>query len=225
MSITEILEKAFLDGYASEDLTIITEFTCILLTAVISMYIYFVYRRVSKKQIYNRNFNMSLVALSVITAAVILTIQSNIVVSLGMVGALSIVRFRTAVKDPLDLVFLFWSLSTGIICGAGYIMIAVIAAIILTIIVVIFSIMPSAKDTVVLIINASSYEDEDAILDEVYQNCNYSKVRGRNISRDGLNLAIEVQVFRTGHTLIDHLMAFNSVTSVSLVEHDGEIAA
>ena len=94
----------------------------------VAAYIYAVYKYVNRRAFVNRNFTLSLIALSVITAAIILTIQSNIVVSLGMVGALSIIRFRTAVKDPLDLVFLFWSIGAGIMCGAGFALIAVISS-------------------------------------------------------------------------------------------------
>lgn len=97
---------------------------------------------------------------------VILTIQSNIVVSLGMVGALSIVRFRTAIKNPMDLVFLFWSISVGIICGAGYAMIAVIGSIIITIGIILFSIMPVERESLILVVNSSEY-NEDEIIDVV----------------------------------------------------------
>ena len=127
MGLRELLERALLEGYATSELNIGTMFLCIGITALIALYIFFVYRMMNKNSFYNRSFSLSLVELAVITAAIILTIQSNIVVSLGMVGALSIVRFRTAIKDPMDLVFLFWSISIGIICGAGFAMIAVIA--------------------------------------------------------------------------------------------------
>ena len=107
MGLKELLQRALLEGYAVNELNVGTMFTCIGLTAIIALYIYFVYRMMNKNSFYNRSFSLSLVELAVITSAIILTIQSNIVVSLGMVGALSIVRFRTAIKDPMDLVFLF----------------------------------------------------------------------------------------------------------------------
>jgi len=104
MGLGELLERALLEGYATSNLTIGTMFLCIGITAALALYIYFVYKMLNKNSFYNRSFSLSLVEMSVITAAIILTIQSNIVVSLGMVGALSIVRFRTAIKDPMDLV-------------------------------------------------------------------------------------------------------------------------
>ena len=117
MRLTEVLKKSFLEGYGSVNIDFSTIVMCMLITVLVAMYIFMIYRLLNRSAFYNRNFNLALIALAVITAAVILTIQSNIVISLGMVGALSIVRFRTAVKDPMDLVFLFWSISAGIICG------------------------------------------------------------------------------------------------------------
>lgn len=222
--IMDIVQKTFLEGYATSDIKISTIFICIICTAVLASYIFIVYRSVNRKAFYDRNFNLSLMGTAVITAAIILTVQSNIVVSLGMVGALSIVRFRTAVKDPMDLVFLFWSISVGIICGAGFAMIAIIASIVLTIIIVFFSLLPAAKGTLILVVNASSYENEDEIMQIVNDVCKYAKTRARNITKDSLNLAIEVKTDEQ-KALIDRLMNIKCIISASLVEHDGNTTA
>ena len=129
MTIMDIIRKAFLEGYATSDLNITTMLVCACITAVIALYICVIYKMVNRNAFYDRSFQLALFGLSIITSMVILTIQSNIVISLGMVGALSIVRFRTAIKNPMDLVFLFWSISVGIICGAGFAMISVIGSI------------------------------------------------------------------------------------------------
>ena len=118
MSTKDILKKSFLQSITSADITPQEIFLVLAIATVLSLYIYFIYKVLTRKTFYNKTFNISLAALALITAGIILTIQSSIVVSLGMVGALSIVRFRTAIKDPMDLVFLFWSISVGIICGA-----------------------------------------------------------------------------------------------------------
>ena len=115
MNFSDIFKRSFLEGYASTDITAINVTIALLITSVLALYIFFAYRLVTRKTFYSKSFNISLAGVSVITAAIILTIQSSIVVSLGMVGALSIVRFRTAIKEPLDLMFLFWSISVGII--------------------------------------------------------------------------------------------------------------
>ena len=224
MSIAEMVRKAFLEGYATGDIQISTILFCILCTSVIASYIYVVYRSINRNAFYNRTFNLSLIAMAVITAAVILTIQSNIVVSLGMVGALSIVRFRTAIKDPLDLVFLFWSISVGIICGAGFAMIAVAASIAMTVIVSFFSFSSEAKGALLLVVNADSYKAEKEIMKVTEQFCQYARTRARNVTKTSLNLAVEVKVKDAGE-LIDALMGLEEVTSASLVEHDGNITA
>ncbi len=222
MTIKETLEKTFFEGYATADIQVSTVFICIICSMLLSVYIYVLYKNINKNSFYNRNFNLSLIVIAIITASIILTIQSNIVVSLGMVGALSIVRFRTAIKDPIDLVFLFWSISIGIICGAGFVMIAIIASIILTIVIVVFSMLPQARNSMILVINAKSYKNESEIMQIVNEECSYIKMRARNVSKDGINMAIEVNV-KNQPQLIEKLMDLEVVLSASLVEHDGDV--
>lgn len=219
----DLIMKSFLEGYATSELNVGTMFFCMGIAAAIGLYIFLIYKLVNKNSFYNRNFNISLIALTVITAAIILTIQSNIVVSLGMVGALSIVRFRTAIKDPMDLVFLFWSISVGIICGAGFALIAVIASVVLTIIIVCLSLFSSPRETMVLVVNADEY-NENQVLEAVKANCGFWKVRARNISGTGMNMAIEVRT-KEPQALIRQIVGTEHVVSASLLEHDGEITA
>ena len=113
-TFSSIFKRSFLEGYANIELSTTQILIVMFFSLLVGIYIYLVYRFLTKKTFYSKSFNMSLVLMSVITAAIILTVQSSVVISLGMVGALSIVRFRTAVKDPMDLVFLFWSISVGI---------------------------------------------------------------------------------------------------------------
>lgn len=217
-----MIKKSFLEGYATGDIRISTVFVCILCTTVLAAYIFLFYRMIRKNAFYNRSFNLSLMGMAVLTAAIILTIQSNIVVSLGMVGALSIVRFRTAIKDPMDLVFLFWAISIGIICGAGFAMIAVIASMGLTVIVLLFSAVPDARGNLLLVVNASSHKEEEAILKTVKEHCHRHKIRARNVTKTNLNLAIEVRL-EDQAALIDQLMALEAVSSASLVEYEGDV--
>lgn len=222
MSFINVFKKSFLEGYASVDIHMEEIVVCMLVTVLIAAYIFAVYRIMTRASFYNRNFNLSLIALAVITAAVILTIQSNIVISLGMVGALSIVRFRTAIKDPMDLVFLFWSISVGIICGAGFAIIAVVASVILTVIILLFDRIPVGRAAVILLVNTGDYKTEGQILEIVEKHCGMYQVKARNLTRDKLNMAIEVRTDRGG-SLVEELMDLESVTSASLVDHDGEV--
>jgi uncharacterized membrane protein YhiD involved in acid resistance len=223
MNFIAAIEKAFMEGYATSDLDINTMFLCVGFTAVISLYICIVYKMVNKNSFFDRSFQLSLFALAVITAMVILTIQSNVIVSLGMVGALSIVRFRTAIKNPMDLVFLFWSIAAGIICGAGFAMIAVIGSIVLTIGIILFSVMPSEKDSMILVVNSTAYNEEE-ILDVVDSTCIKWKVRARNVSKGNVSLAIEVKAV-SPKELVDEVSKLEDITGVSLVEHDGDVTA
>ena len=222
MSAYDILKKLFFEGYASVNMNVGIIVGCILCTLILAMYVFVVYKWIHKNEFYNRNFNLSLIALAVITAAVILTIQSNIVVSLGMVGALSIVRFRTAIKDPLDLVFLFWSIGIGIICGAGFTAIAVITSIALTVVIFIFSNMHGVKESQLLVVNASDISVETQVMDIVGEHCDYFKLRAKTMSKNDINMAIEVKVSGQKE-MMDELVKLDSITSLSLLEHDGEV--
>lgn len=222
MRLTEVLKKSFLEGYGSVNIDLATVVTCMIITVLVAVYIFMIYRMMNRKAFYNRNFNLSLIALAVITAAIILTIQSNIVISLGMVGALSIVRFRTAVKDPMDLVFLFWSISVGIICGAGFAVVAVVASVVITVIILLCDRMPAGTAPVILLVNSTDYKTESRIMEVVEKYCGSSKVKARNLTKDKLNMAIEVKTGEGGK-LVEQLMELSSVTSASLVDHDGEV--
>ena len=222
MNFTDIFKTSFLEGYTSGSLSSKAVTAIILLTALISAYIFITYRLVNKKSFYNKSFNTALPALAIITAAIILTIQSNIVVSLGMVGALSIVRFRTAIKDPMDLVFLFWSISVGIMCGASCFSVAIITSIVVTIGILLVEWLPIAKAPQILLVNSDDYNKEKEIMKVVDEYCSLHKVRARNLTKEHLDLAIEVKVKEEGK-LVNALVGLQSVISASLVAHDGEV--
>ena len=222
MGLIDLLKKAFMEGYATSSITIATVLMCIGCTMAIAIYIYLIYKIVNRNSFYNKGFNISLVIIAVITAAIILTIQSNIVVSLGMVGALSIVRFRTAIKDPMDLAFLFWSISAGIICGAGFAGIAVVASLFVTVLIILFSASFKSASTLVLVVNAQSNSNEEEIMKVVREFCKYSRIRARNVSKSGMNMAVEVKTSKPSE-LIAKLMNLSCISDASLVENDREI--
>ncbi|MBQ9990258.1 MAG: DUF4956 domain-containing protein [Lachnospiraceae bacterium] len=220
--MSDLIRRYLLEGYATTELTVGNILICIGSTAILAMYIYVVYKRMNKNSFYNRNFNLSLIALAIITAAIILTIQSNIVVSLGMVGALSIVRFRTAIKDPLDLIFMFWSISIGIICGAGYILIAVIASLVITLIMLWFTNLPLAGGTMILVVNADSFEAEDELAVLLEKFCKVWKTRARNLTKGNINLAIEIETSREKE-LLKEVIQMEHILSASVVENSGDV--
>ncbi len=221
-SMRDIIKKSFLEGFAANDVNIQTVIFSLLLTTLIASYIFIVYRMMCRKTFYSKNFNISLVGVALITASIIMTIQTSIVVSLGMVGALSIVRFRTAIKDPLDLMFLFWSISTGIICGAGYADYAFALAVILTIVVVVLDNLPVSKAPMILIVNANDIDLEDKILAIVKEYSKHYTVKSRNVAGSALTLTIEIATKKSAE-LVKKVAAENGVTEVSSLVHDGEV--
>ena len=222
MSFKDIFKKSFLEGYASAEITTMTIVVALGIAGLLALYIFFVYRVVTRKTFYSKNFNITLAGITVITASLILTMQSSVVLSLGMVGALSIVRFRTAVKDPLDLMFLFWSISVGIICGAGLSQVAVILSVIVTLGILILDRMPVAKAPMILVVNSADLEAEDAVTEEVKKYTRFFSVKSRNMTSDTLDLVVELRT-EQGSALVRDVMKLSGITSVSLLAHDGEV--
>lgn len=222
MNFSDIFKKSFLEGYTSTDMTTDMVIAALLLTAAIGLYIYLVYRVVTRRSFYSKSFNISLVALALITAAIILTIQSSVVISLGMVGALSIVRFRTAVKDPLDLVFLFWSISVGIICGAGLFQVAVIVSVIVTVLILILELLPVSKAPMLLVVNADTLDVEEELTGIIRKFTRSYKVKSRNLTKSGMDMVLELRV-KNGGSLVKEIGGMEAVRSVSLLSHDGEV--
>ena len=222
MSFADIFKSSFLRNYSFADLSIRSIVMSIGLCCIFALYLFFVYRLVTRKTVYDKNMNISLAVISVIVCGIVLTIQSSIVVSLGMVGALSIVRFRTAIKNPMDLVFLFWSISIGIICGAGLPGIAVIVSVAVTGGIVFFSLLPVAKAPMLLIVNASEPSARPDILDAVQKNTSAYTVKSQTIEKNRLDMVIEVRM-KSDTDLICAVSSVVSVTRSSLVSHDGEV--
>ena len=221
----DIFRKSFLEGWANQSISLESVAVTLLITAAIAVYIFFAYRLLTRKTFYSKNFNISLVGVSVITAAIIITIQSNIVISLGMVGALSIVRFRTAIKNPMDLMFLFWAISVGIICGAGFAIYAVCLSVIITLCVIALDKLPFAKSPMLLIVSSTDTTIENSLLKIVKKYSKVANVKARSISHNTLNLTIEVRTDKGNEMVTDINNVYETLggINVSLISHDGEV--
>lgn len=221
-NFSDIFKKSFLEGFTGGDISTGRIAATLAVTALIAIYIFVIYRVVTRKTFYSKTFNISLTALAVITAAIILAMQSNLVISLGMVGALSIIRFRTAIKDPMDLVFLFWSISVGIICGAGLYEIALLTSLLVTVAIIGLDLLPTSKAPMMLVVNATELEAEEAILSAAKASGKVCKVKSRNVSAGHLDMIVEVRVAREAE-LVKAVSEITAVSSVSLISHDGEV--
>lgn len=222
MGFQDVFKKSFLEGFTSMDITSAKIVATLFMTALLALYIFFIYRLVTRKVFYSKNFNISLAAMALITAAIILAMQSNLVISLGMVGALSIIRFRTAIKDPMDLVFLFWSISIGIICGAGLYEVALVTSVAVTVCVLVLDLLPVAKVPMMLVVNSSLMDGESAILEVVGKYAKSYKVKSRNLSKGRLDMVVELRV-KDESGLVSEVAALEGMISASLIAHDGEV--
>ena len=212
-TFSNIFKKSFLEGFGGSDITTVRILVTLAVTCALALYIFIVYYVATKKTFYSKTFNIALFMIAVITSSIILAMQSNLVISLGMVGALSIVRFRTAIKDPMDLIFLFWSISIGIICGAEMYKIGMIMSLVLT---------PVGKASVLLVVNAKDAQAEAGIMQIVGQYAKRPAVKSRNLSKDGMDLIIEIKTAQE-NKLLAELLAAQNVYGASLMAHDGEI--
>lgn len=222
MGFQDVFKKSFLEGFGSMDITTGKIAATLLVTALLALYIFMIYRLVTRKVFYSKSFNISLAALSLITAAIILAMQSNLVISLGMVGALSIIRFRTAIKDPMDLVFLFWSISIGIICGAGLYEVALVTSVAVTVCILVLDLLPVAKAPVMLVVNSSRMDGESAVLEVVGKYAKSYKVKSRNLSKGRLDMVVELRV-KDESGLVKETAELEGMISASLIAHDGEV--
>ena len=222
MSFKDIIKKSVLESFTNSNITTTAVCVTLAITTILALYIFAVYFLSTKKTFYNKTFNISLVPIAVITASIILAMQSNLAISLGMVGALSIVRFRTAIKDPKDLVFLFWSISTGIICGAGIYEIAIIASLVVTIGLFGLELTPYGTAASVLVVNCDSLEKEESILAAVKENSRRAYVKSRNASIAGVDFVIECKA-KNASAMLQKIQQMEGIKGVSLLDHDGEI--
>lgn len=193
----------------------------LFICCIIAGYIFLVYRVTTKTVFYSKTFNITMAVMSIITTGIILGMQSSLVISLGMVGALSIVRFRTAIKDPMDLLFLFWSIGEGIICGSCLYGLAIILCVVVTLAIFILEKFPVKRPPYLLIINSKNYDVEDKVIEIIKQFTKFHKVKSKNITKSKLDMIIEIRSDKEKE-LMDKLKEITSLDSVSILAHDGE---
>lgn len=223
MNFSDIFRRSFLEGFSTMDLSLSSIVLSVAVTCLFSAYIFITYRVVTRKTFYDKNMDISLAVLPIIVCSIVLAIQSSLVISLGMVGALSIVRFRTAIKNPLDLIFLFWSISVGIICGAGIPGLAMLLSVVVTLAIWFINLCPTAKAPVLLLINASSPTAKKDIVSAIEKNAHSFTIKTQTIEMNKLSMIVEIRV-RDGSPLLEDITGIQGVTRCSLVHHDGEVS-
>ena len=221
MSIKDILKNSFLNQF-NTPMDMSSILTSLLCAAALGVYVFVIYRITCRKAFYSKGFAISLVAIDLITAAVIMAVQSSAIISLGMVGALSIVRFRTAIKDPMDLAFLFWVISVGIICGAALYEIAILASLLITVVMLVLHFIPNVRPALLLIVNLENVDAEPALKEVLNKRTSFYKIKSRNVTSTGLDMIVELKTANETD-LIKQINLLEQVSTVTLMNHDGEI--
>ncbi len=220
MSVKDVIKKSILnsENYTSFDVGKIT--LTLLIAVLLGVIIYMIYKKFYAGVIYSRSFAVTLVGMTVMTAMITLAISTNVVISLGMVGALSIVRFRTAIKDPMDLLYLFWAISSGITVGAGMYVLALIVALIMYVLIWIFYARQNRDQIYMAVIHYTGDSTGDAILRELHKTKFY--IKSRTFRGSNTELAVEVNVKNNNLFFEEKIRNLENVQDITLIQYNGE---
>ena len=223
MITKDIIKNSVYNGLGGgTSLSIYSILMILVMACFIGIYIYAVYRFTSKAAFYSRDLNITIAGMPVIVAAIMIAMQSNLIVSLGMVGALSIVRFRNAVKNPLDLLYLFWTISAGIICGVGLWILALGLCIIMTVLLLVLGAVPASKALSILVLGADNDNvDWIEVRGLIKKYTKYHKQKSRSIKGNETEIIYEI---RTGQEeeLVKALQKYTQIGRINFLSHDGE---
>lgn len=222
MTFNDIFKSSFLEK--AVEFSILDVAIAMLLAFAIGLFIFFVYKKTFAGVMYSASFGVSIMAMTLITTLIILAVTSNIVLSLGMVGALSIVRFRTAVKEPLDIAFLFWAISAGIVIGAGLIPLGIIGSIFIGIVLLIFVNKKSTETPYIIVLNLENDKAENDCMEAIKEKTKKSLIKAKTVTKTGIELTVEVRLSDMSAKLLNELLTINGVNNACLVSYNGEYA-
>ena len=220
MSTKDLIKQSIIENFTT-DISKMTILIIMLVAIIMGIYRFIVYRLAVNNEFYSKDFNRTVALIVVVTAAVVLAIQSNLVISLGMVGALSIVRFRTAVKNPLDLLFLFWSISTGIICGTGLFLIALVLCVVMTGGLFILGKIESPLRLGLIVVNIQNIDDMYRVKETIEKFTNFSREKSKTIGKNHIELIMEYKT-KQEQELVKTLSEMTFISSFSLINYDRE---
>lgn len=220
MSFQDIFKSSFLEN--------VTEFslldTCIGLAValLVGLFIFMIYKKTLTGVLYSDGFALTLVGLSLVTTLVIMAVTSNVVLSLGMVGALSIVRFRTAIKEPVEIVFLFWSLAVGIVIGAGMIPLAIIGSALIGVILLLFANRKIRKQPYILVVSCKDEAAEQRITEILAKVVEYYTVKSKTVNAAGIEFTAELRTKDAETAFVNRITELEGVGNATLVSYNGE---
>ena len=221
MTFNDIFKSSFLEKASS--FSILDMVIALGLAFAIGLFIFLVYKKTFRGVMYSENFGVSLIAMSLITTLIILAVTSNVVLSLGMVGALSIVRFRSAIKEPLDIAFVFWAISVGIVLGAGLIPLAVFGSVFIGIIMLVFVNKKSSDNPYILIVNCDDEHGESLAMNHINKSVKKHVIKSKTVSAsNGIEVTVEIRLKEMSTKFVNEINNLEGVNNVVLVSYNGD---
>lgn len=224
ISFEDIFKSSILEK--TSNFSIVDSLIGLVVAFAIGLFIYFIYKKTFSGVIYSHSFNISLIVMTMATALIIMGISFNVLLSLGMVGALSIVRFRTPIKDPMDLVYIFWSIVTGILCGAGFILLAVIGAILIGIVLVLFINRITVENPYLLVIRYHEKAIETSLEHVISENAKKHSLKSKSVMPgNDFEATYEIRVKENDISFINQISELDGIQSAIMLSYDGNFTA
>ena len=219
MTFNDIFKSSFLESVTGFSLSEVL--LAMLFAVIVGLFIFWVYKKTFTGILYSSGFALTLIGLTLVTALVIIAVTSNVVLSLGMVGALSIVRFRTAIKEPMEIVFLFWSIAVGIVIGAGMIPLAVLGSVIIGIILLIFANRKNVENAYILVLNCENEEAENTAAELLKNTVKKYRIKSKTVNADGIELTTELKIKDDKMAFVNQMNKITGVKNATLVSYNG----
>ena len=219
MTFNDIFKSSFLESVTGFSLSEVL--LAMLFAVIVGLLILWVYKKTFTGILYSSGFALTLIGLTLVTTLVIIAVTSNVVLSLGMVGALSIVRFRTAIKEPMEIVFLFWSIAVGIVIGAGMIPLAVLGSVIIGIILLIFANRKNVENAYILVLNCENEEAENTAAELLKNTVKKYRIKSKTVNVDGIELTTELKIKDDKMAFVNQMNKITGVKNATLVSYNG----
>ena len=220
ITFNDIFKSSFLENI--NGVSLLDMAVALVLSFALGMFIFLVYKKTFSGVMYSSSFGVTLIALTMITTLVILAVTSNVVLSLGMVGALSIVRFRTAIKEPLDIAFLFWAIAGGIVLAAGLIPLAIVGSVVIGVVLLVFVNKKSHVNPYIVVLRCNGQKSEQVALDYLGQNVQRCTVKSKSVEADLIEMNLEVRLKGEDTSFVNTLAQMTGVQSAVLVSYNGD---
>ena len=219
MTFNDIFKSSFLESVTGFSLSEVL--LAMLFSVIVGLFIFWVYKKTFTGILYSSGFALTLIGLTLVTTLVIIAVTSNVVLSLGMVGALSIVRFRTAIKEPMEIVFLFWSIAVGIVIGAGMIPLAVLGSAIIGLILIIFANRKNVENAYILVLNCENEEAENTAAELLKSTVKKYRIKSKTVNADGIELTTELKIKDDKMAFVNRMNEIAGVKNATLVSYNG----